>query len=298
MSALSDGERLERALACVPGWTRGLADLEVVALAGGTANRTYRIRTPRGEFALRLHAPERMLLGVDGASELRLHEAAARAGIAPPLIAADPAGAFLITRYVRGRAWQENDMAEPTHLSELARRLRALHALPMPQGAVPYEPARLIRAHAERIARADPAAASQLKSWVARAQAIVAESASAGRPPGIIHNDLHHSNILQARGEVYLIDWEYAAVADPLFDLACLLAYYPAASAHAPLLLAEAGLAGTALAALHEASWLHVLLSYLWYRVLALQSPPSAASLIEEQRLRERLLQAASRGVS
>ena len=41
-----------------------------------------------------------------------------------------------------------------------------------------------------------------------------------------------------------LLDWEYAAVADPLFDLACMLAYYPQAAAHADALLDSSRLAG------------------------------------------------------
>jgi thiamine kinase len=284
MTSMPALELRDEALACVPGWEPGAKTLEIAPLAGGTANCAYRVRTRLGEFVLRLHEPQSTLLGVNRTSELALHAAAARAGIAPPLVGVDPAGRFLITEYSHGSPWRADDMADATHLQRLAGRLQQLHTLPAPSVAS-YEPARLLRAHAERVSQADPTAAPLLMPWVHRAEGILEDCALAGRRPSIIHNDLHHSNILQAGSQIYLIDWEYAAVADPLFDLACLLAYYPAAAPHAQLLLDEIGLPGTALTPLYEVAWLYMLLSYLWYRVLALQAAPSAAAQAQEREL-------------
>jgi thiamine kinase len=290
--ALHD-ELRERALALVPGWKETTQPRECVPLSGGTSNAAYRVRTRAGDFVLRLHEPQSALLGVNRANELALHEAAARAGIAPPLVVIDPAGQFLITQYVRGPTWTAGDMADPTHLAHLGRTLRELHALPAPTVAG-YEPARLLRVHAERIARLDGPGAALLAPWLQQADEVLARCARAGRLPAIIHNDLHHSNILEA-DRLYLIDWEYAAVSDPLFDLACLIAYYPAAEEHAELLLDAAGLPRSALGSLREAAWLYVLLSYLWYRALALQSAPSAAARAQEQALLQRLLHGSDR---
>jgi thiamine kinase-like enzyme len=39
-----------------------------------------------------------------------------------------------------------------------------------------------------------------------------------------------------------LIDWEYAQVADPTYDVACLLVYYPRVESHLEVLLGAAGL--------------------------------------------------------
>ena len=60
----------------------------------------------------------------------------------------------------------------------------------------------------------------------------------------IVHGDLAHGNVLDGT-QLWLLDWEYAQRADPLYDVACALAYYPQAR---PLggrsLLAAAGLTG------------------------------------------------------
>ena len=278
-------------LGLVPGCERGRAPHELLALAGGPANRTYRVRTDRGTFVVRLHEPTSGLLGVDRVREQVLHGAAARAGLAPPLVAADPDGEFLITEYVPGRHWEAADMADASQLTTLARRLRALHALPPPPVAA-FDPALLLAVHVQRIGAADPAAAAELEPLLGRAAAVLRHCRAGDRSPCIVHNDLHHTNLL-AGERLWLLDFEYAAVTDPLFDLACLTAYYPQAARHAPLIIEESGLgARVSVELLAEAAWLYVLLSYLWYRALRLAAPPGGADAASERALAERLQRA------
>ena len=210
------------------------------------------------------------------AREALLHAHAARAGLAPALIASDPGGAFLITEFVPGRVWDASDMGEAPALARLGERLRTLHALPAPK-ATGFDPATLLQRHAARIAAADPAEGGALAPWLTRAGAILEACRASARSACLVHNDLHHANVLSAGSALYLIDWEYAAVTDPRFDLACLLAYYPQAVRHASLLLEASGLAAPGAAReLTGLTWVYVLLSYLWYRALRLLEPAAA----------------------
>ena len=80
-------------------------------------------------------------------------------------------------------------------------------------------------------------------------------------------------------GQPRLIDWEYAAVADPLMDLACLVAYYPPVLVHGTALLRRSGLPGSVtLPVLEDLAGVYRLLSNLWYRRLELarRHPPPA----------------------
>jgi aminoglycoside phosphotransferase (APT) family kinase protein len=77
----------------------------------------------------------------------------------------------------------------------------------------------------------------------AAVRAAAARVAAHGVPPAIVHGDLTHANVLDGR-QLWLLDWEYAQCADPVYDVACVLAYCPAARPLAPRLLAAAGLAG------------------------------------------------------
>lgn len=264
------------ALAQVPG-AGGGGDLVVAPLAGGTANTTLRVQTRQGVFVVRLHEPRTLDLGVDRRREAVLHAAAAAAGLASRVLAADPQGRYLVTEFLGGSPWSAADLQDETRLRELAQTLGKLHALPAPE-VPPLDLASLLERHATWIAAQDEPAAQGLLPRVARARDILARQADAGRPACIIHGDLSVSNLIGSR-PLRLIDWEYAAVGDPLADLACLLAYYPQLLPHAAILLQGCGLAGTVrLAVLENLAWVYALVSDLWQRRLALarhHQPPA-----------------------
>ena len=100
--------------------------------------------------------------------------------------------------------------------------------------------------------------------------------ARASAPKALVHNDLHHSNLIGTE-RLYLLDWEYAAVTDPLFDLACVLAYYPQATPHADALLDAARLAGIATPEmLRQATWLYVLRELFLVSLAPARRPPAS----------------------
>ena len=263
----SDSEAWREALAQVPGATSG--DCEVQVLAGGTENASYRVRTSQGVYVVRLHAPYVLDLGVDRRREAVLHAAAAAAGLASRILAADPQGRYLVTQFLEGAPWRAADFDDVTRLQALAHSLRALHALP-PPAVAPLDLALLLQRHVTQLAAQDAAALQDLLPQVARARDILVRQGAAGRPACIIHGDLTHSNLIGADAP-RLIDWEYAAVTDPLTDLACLVAYYPQVMGHGPELLRHCGLADSAsLPELEELAGVYRLLTNLWYRRLAL----------------------------
>jgi len=61
-----------------------------------------------------------------------------------------------------------------------------------------------------------------------------------GTPVCINHGDLQLSNLIGI--QPILIDWEYAQIAAPTYDIACLMTYYPALRPLLVELLAAAGL--------------------------------------------------------
>ncbi|HTY92500.1 MAG TPA: choline/ethanolamine kinase family protein [Steroidobacteraceae bacterium] len=256
------------ALAQVPG-AAAAADLSVQPLSGGTSNATFRVRTREGVFVVRLHAPHALDLGVDRAREVALHEAAAGAGLASRILAADPGGRFLVTEFLEGAPWQARDLEDDTRLGALAQTLCELHAL-----AAPVVPAldlpRLLEGHVAHLAARDAALGQGLRLKLARAQDILSRQADAGRRTCIVHGDLSHGNMI-GTGAPRLIDWEYAAVGDPLTDLACLAAYYPRVLAHGAALLELSGVSPAAsVSDLAQLAWVYRWLSDLWSQRLAL----------------------------
>jgi thiamine kinase len=260
----------------------------IAALPGGSVNKSFRVDTHAGAFVLRLNDAVGEALGANHAREVRLHDAAARAGLAPELIYADLGERFMVMRYVAGFPWGDADFAHPERLAKLGATLRQLHAIAPPTVAA-FDLAAILRAHTANLIEALPAERSLLESIVGRADGVLARCASAGRVATIVHNDLSHLNLIQAE-RLYLIDWEYAAVADPIFDLACVLAYYPQAEPYAQEFLDATGLAAqVSIAELLSARFVFVLLSFLWYRRRRLLGEVAAAERAAERALLERL---------
>jgi aminoglycoside phosphotransferase (APT) family kinase protein len=84
--------------------------------------------------------------------------------------------------------------------------------------------------------------------------------------PVIVHSDLHAGNIVDD-GQLWLLDWEYAQVGDPLCDLAGLIAHHPPLGARREELLELAGLSGVATPAELEAlAGVYRSINSLWQR--------------------------------
>jgi aminoglycoside phosphotransferase (APT) family kinase protein len=233
------------ALALVPGLETGAAPLRLERLGGGSVNDSWRVDTSQGRFVLRIDGPVGRRPGVGRARERTIHELAARAGLAPPaLVWADAAGAQ-VREFQEGRVWQEHDLLQPEQLERVGARLAQLHAIGPPAQVAPFDPGDCAQQYLRLIAATDPvdADAGAAEDAAAAVRTAAARVAAHGVPPAIIHGDLTHANVLDGR-QLWLLDWEYAQCADPVYDVACVLAYCPAARPLAPRLLAAAGLAG------------------------------------------------------
>jgi aminoglycoside phosphotransferase (APT) family kinase protein len=275
----------------VPGCENGDAPYSQEQLGGGKVNRSFLVRTRRGRFIVRLNESAAADPGLDREREVLLHSAAANAGIAPHIIYACPDRSCLITDYLEGRAWTPHYFTRMRDLRSLGARLRALHALPVPSVAR-FDAAAALRRYADVIVRHDPAEAGRISDLLGRAETALQRSCPAQREPCIVHMDLHHGNVLTA-DRIYFIDWEYAQLGDPLLDLACVMAYYPRAAPHGPLLLEASGLdeRGATPAMLGELTRVFNLLTYLWYRARRVARTVPATDLqLETTALRRALV--------
>ena len=277
----------EGLLQYVPGCENGDAPFSQELIGGGKVNRSFLVRTRRGRFVVRLNESSALDPGLDRERELAVHGAAASAGIAPPVVYANPERSCLITEYLEGRLWTPHYFTRMRDLRSLGARLRLLHTV-VPPPIARFDPMVSARRYAEAIMRSDPADASRITTLLERGEEAMRNSGSRERAACIVHSDLHHGNVLTA-DRIYLIDWEFAHLGDPLFDLACIVAYYPRAASHGALLLEAAGLAEQAVTDTELAEMTRVfnLLTYLWYRTRrVMRSVPTADLQLEAAALR------------
>jgi aminoglycoside phosphotransferase (APT) family kinase protein len=253
------------ALALVPGLEGGVAPLRLARLPGGTVNDTWRVDTAQGRFVLRIDGAAWRRPGVDRERERLVHDAAAAAGLAPRVRRRAVELGAQVSEFLEGRGWIAADLAQPQALERLGARLSQLHALAAPAGVAPFDPVHCAREYLQRL---DPAEAARTgaQSVVDRVDEAARQVAGGGRSLAVIHGDLAPANLLEGT-ELWLLDWEYAQVADPLYDLGCLFAYHPELRPQARSWLAATGLAGAdAPRRLGAAIQVYEGLGWLWAR--------------------------------
>lgn len=208
----------------------GGGTIALAPLGRGLVYETYRARRDGRVYALRVPAAASLDAGIDRRWEARVLESAALATLAPPLEYYDPQAGILVTRWVEGRSWSAADARRPANLSRMAELLRRVHALPVPAPPRLMTPAQWIGRYAAGIAGragmaarvaaapADGGSGAELRDAAAVRLATLAALPSG--PAVVCHSDLHLLNLIDRGPALVLLDWEYAHVAEPLWDLA------------------------------------------------------------------------------
>ncbi len=266
--------------------TRRLANATFEPLPGGHANRSWRIRDEQHSWCVRLNSTEAERLGVSRVSECRLLAMVDEAGLSPSVLRCDPASGILVTEFIEGAHWTRDSAILAENLSRLATYLRKLHAQPMRPGLAVVDfvrqADRLLRLIAPGVVpRAMESAARRVFGRLCRRRVRV-----------VCHNDVHHLNIVDQGGRVWLVDWEYGGVGDYLYDLASFLCYLEADSEVCAALLScyEGPRPQTTRRELNDARWAFDYVRWLWYQaqrdaLTALSAEEQAAVASLEQRL-------------
>ena len=207
------------ALARLPPFAgRPLDGLQVEPLAGLT-NRNYKVSVGGEAYALRI-AGAGTHRYIDRAAEARNAGLAASIGIAPELLHFDPQSGLMLTRFIAGGVpLRAGELRRPALLRSAVGLVKRLHG----SGLVFSGRMNLFPKLDEYIALAAH------KGWPAgldlrpiRRQAEAARAALEGAEMPFVpsHVDPVPHNFVRGSSALYLLDWEYAAMAEPMWDLA------------------------------------------------------------------------------
>ena len=182
----------------------------------GSRTTISRSRSTASAFVLRVAGKDTGLLGIDRGVELEATRRAAALGIGPEVVAfVEPEG-WLVTRFVAGEIPPVEKMREPELLTRVADALRAFHASAPIRGT--FDSFRVVETYRETaLARGGtiPEAYEHAHGLARRIEAL-----RAGATPKPCHNDLLNANFLDDGERLRIVDWEYAGMGDPFFDLA------------------------------------------------------------------------------
>jgi thiamine kinase-like enzyme len=195
----------------------GPPESDPVPLVGGITNRNYRLRWAGRDCVLRLPGKQTTLLGIDREAERDATRAAR--GVAPEVVAFSPELGCLVTAFIEGRPVDAAELRGPL-LAEVAGALRAVHAgPPLEHVFSPWERVDAYRVTALRHGMPLPLGYDEVDAAADQIAEALGE-----RPVAPCHNDLLTANFLHDGTRLRILDWEYAGMGDPYFDLANLAA--------------------------------------------------------------------------
>ncbi|MBA2740950.1 MAG: phosphotransferase family protein [Actinobacteria bacterium] len=185
-------------------------------LGGGITNHNARVEVDGERYVLRVAGKDTNLLGIDRSVELEATRAAAALGIGPEVVAfVEPEG-WLVTRFIDGAIPTPERMREPEMLARVGEALRAFHHGSPLAGS--FDSFRVVEAYRETtLDRGGEVPATY--EW-AHGVSEKIEARRAGARPVPCHNDLLNANFLDDGERFRIVDWEYAGMGDPFFDLA------------------------------------------------------------------------------
>jgi thiamine kinase-like enzyme len=214
--------RLEPILRVIPELADG--KLRIEPLGGGITNHNYLASAAGRTDAVVVRVPgqDTHLLGIDREAEVAATRSAAALGIGPEVVAfLEPEG-LLVTRFLPGRVLEPADLSGAGVLERLARTLRTLHDGP-PLGGT-FDPVSTARTYLERARERGVAPTPRALEADRVVDRIVATRRLERFTLAPCHNDLLAPNLIDDGVTVRIVDWEYAAMGDPRFDLANLMA--------------------------------------------------------------------------
>ncbi|HEX7223244.1 MAG TPA: phosphotransferase [Candidatus Limnocylindrales bacterium] len=194
-------------------------ELTLRPLSGGITNRNYLVDAAGTDerWVIRLAGNDTHLLGISREVEHAATVAAAGVGVGPEVTAFIRPEGYLVTRFIEGSPVSDEAVHRPETIVRVAESLRRIHDGPAIPGLfVPFRIVEAYRALALARAVAIPPEYELAQSIARRIELALLASPIELRP---CHNDLLNANFIDDGSRIRIVDWEYAGMGDPFFDL-------------------------------------------------------------------------------
>jgi thiamine kinase-like enzyme len=193
--------------------------LSLTPLSGGITNRNFLVVADGSaqRWVLRLAGNDTHLLGISREVELAATVAAAGVGVGPEVTAFIRPEGYLVTRFIEGEPVSDAAVHTRDTIRRVADSIRRVHD----GAAIPglFIPLRIVEAYrALALARSVPI---PVEYDLSRAIGRRIELALLADPLELrpCHNDLLNANFIDDGTRIRIVDWEYAGMGDPFFDL-------------------------------------------------------------------------------
>lgn len=191
-------------------------DARVSPLSGGITNQNFRVDVDGESYVLRITSASTDHLGIRRDHERACMRIAAELGIGAEVICSIPERHVLVSRFVHGRALTSDDARTPETLERIVESIKCYHEGPdFPGSFSAFETVRDYHRLALENGVSFPDELPEALDRMARIETALASR----RTSSPCHNDLLAGNLIDDGETIRIIDWEYAAMGDPFFDL-------------------------------------------------------------------------------
>jgi len=166
-------------------------------------------------FVVRVGGQRTELLGIDRGIEAEATRLSAAAGVGPEVVAFLAGPGVLVTRFISGGAVALESARQPAGLRRIAAALRRVHAAGYVEKT--FSPFRVVRDYWVTAGRHGVTIPEAFGSALATADEV--EASLPPFTPCFCHNDLLNANFIDDGASIRIVDWEYAGMGDPFFDL-------------------------------------------------------------------------------
>lgn len=198
----------------IPGWeSRGS---ELTPLSGGITNQNFRVDDEGKSFVLRVCSKGTEPLGIKRDHEYACTKIAADLGIGAGVVHYGPEDGILMVRFINGQPVSAEEARQPETLRRIVGTIKRFHDGPAFPGR--FSAFQTVRSYHRLAAEQKVCFPEELPRAFELMEKI--ESALASIQTEVpCHNDLLAANFLDDGSTMWVIDWEYAGMGDPFFDL-------------------------------------------------------------------------------
>ena len=214
----TEREEIARVLSGIPIFAGTSFGQPAIERIGGLTNRNYRITIGPDSYVLRL-AGAGTAAYIDRRAEEHNAKVAAAAGVGAEVLFFEAEAGTMLARYVDGaKTMSESAFKDLARVERAARTFRRMHRFPQPFAgrfdvfAQIDDYLALLRRNQARI----PEGYDALHKEADAARRVLADNPA---PLAPCHNDPLAENFIDSPARMYLVDWEYAGMNDPMWDL-------------------------------------------------------------------------------
>ncbi len=211
MDTANDAVARAARLACWSG------PVEPEPVTGGITNTNFKVLDSGHAYFVRV-GEDIPVHGVLRFNEAAAARAAEAAGVSPAVIYTEPG--VIVTRFVEGRTFGPEDVRAPANLERIVPLVRLCHhEIPrhLRGPILMFWVFHVVRDYAASLRSGQSRCVPMLQELLARAERL--ETAVGPIEVVFGHNDLLAANFIDDGERLWLVDWDYAGVNSPLFDL-------------------------------------------------------------------------------